>query len=128
MMTLTRLIRGVLLLAAFASLGIMVYAADLSHPLLWLLSLVFGAWVVSPYWFLFNTSLKGEPNLVREIAVLLLSIGLACFGLSIYYDGFFVHLDAQNGLLFLFIPLWQWVAVGVVLGGLSFWMNRKRDI
>ncbi len=127
-MTLSFLIRGVLLVAALASLGIMVYSADLSHPLLWLVSLVFGAWVVSPYWFLFRTLSKGEPNLVRERAVLLLSIGLACFGLSIYYDGFFVHLDAQNGLLFLFIPLWQWVAVGLVLWGLNFWRNRTRDI
>lgn len=28
-----------------------------------------------------------------------------------YVDAMFVHTDAQSGLLFLFMPFWQWIAV-----------------
>jgi len=39
------------------------------------------------------------------------------YGLSIYYKGFFgEYIDAQNALLFAFVPVFQWVGVVFVLG------------
>ena len=35
-------------------------------------------------------------------------------GVYIYHDGFYRHLDAQNGLLFIFIPIYQNVFIIVV--------------
>ena len=37
------------------------------------------------------------------------SLLLVLFGVGAIFDGFFMYLDAQNGLLFIFIPLWQLV-------------------
>lgn len=118
---------GVLVVAAIACLGIVVHAADLSYPLLWLLTAAFGAWVVSPYCFMFLASRKEKPNAIYDGVILATSIGLAVFGFSIYYDGFFVHLDAQNSLLFLFIPLWQWVGAAAIVWLLGLWQKRNRS-
>lgn len=40
-------------------------------------------------------------------------VGASCIGVGgalAYYDATFVHIDAQNGLVFLFVPLYQWLA------------------
>lgn len=79
-----------------------------------------GAWAASPY--------VGLAALVAWATKDRLSLGivtvgcliLVAFGLFAFIDGFYFHLDAQNGLLFLFVPFWQWggLIVMAAIGGL----------
>jgi hypothetical protein len=73
-------------------------------------ALPFAAWALGPY--------AGYALLVfgaeRPAAASLGAVAGTLFGTFAYYDGFFVHVGAQNALLFLFIPLWQWVGFGGV--------------
>jgi hypothetical protein len=51
--------------------------------------------------------------------VLISSFAVVIFGAVIYFDAFIVHLDAQSALVFLFVPLYQLLAVAALLGALA---------
>jgi len=51
---------------------------------------------------------------------------LVCGSTFLYYNAFFVHLDALNGLLFLFLPPWQ-VAFIIVVFIICKIMDNKQD-
>jgi len=52
------------------------------------------------------------------------TIAVAGFALYIYTVAFFVKPDPQSGLVFLFIPLWQWIGALVGLG--VAWLIERR--
>ena len=61
----------------------------------------------------------------RVFAVAAVVIGLV--GVYAYVDAAFLHPDAQGGLVFLFMPLVQWIAVMCLLAvcvGLRHWSRR----
>jgi len=55
------------------------------------------------------------------------TIAVSGFALYIYTVAFFVKPDAQSGLVFLFIPLWQWIAALVGLG-VSWLLERRKPV
>ncbi|MGE0373477.1 MAG: hypothetical protein AB7Q01_16580, partial [Gammaproteobacteria bacterium] len=71
------------------------------------------SWALSPYaWFYFSSYWqKRHPRLIRWRLALALMLGVG--GLCLYVDAVFIHLDAQGALVFLFIPLYQWVGIGL---------------
>ena len=103
------------ILASVVTFGIMLYAGEPSSIEWWFAALFFAAWGVSPYACLAIISVRVREKGVASLVSLIGVCALAGFGLYAYLDGFFVHLDAQNGLLFVFIPFLQWV--GCVLVG-----------
>jgi len=75
-------------------------------------------WAVSPIVVLAGVATKFESRCGRAIDFILLAAVcvLASSGVAVYQVGFFGgHPDAQSGLLFVFVPLYQWLAVAVVL-------------
>src|SRR5581483_8927675 len=123
--SMTSAARGVQAVAAVVSLAVMLYNADLASALQVALSVVFAAWVAAPYWYLYRQTLK-PPDRRRSVALFIVSVACAGFGLSVFMDAFVVHrnLDPQIGLLFLFIPLWQLLGSNVAMSLVNRWLVR----
>ena len=82
--------------------------------------LAFAAWVAVPYVAMFFLSLMFLPKFRWPVAIgLLLPI---LFGVVTYAGG---GGDGQDGLMFIFIPIWQ-LAYLVLLGGVLFWIHWRR--
>ncbi len=43
----------------------------------------------------------------KLIALLVAAVIAGAFGVGVIIDAFYFHIDAQSGLVFIFIPLWQ---------------------
>ena len=95
---------------AFLILAVLVTVGISGHAGGWKSGPVdpFTLWAVSPYgaFALLCLAVRNRPIAARISAVG--SILAAAFGMVALIDGFFFHLDAQNGLLFIFVPLYQW--------------------
>lgn len=111
------------LMMAIATAGLVLKLADVTvgtSPFL-LLAL---AWCVSPY-ALIGLVLR-KPWACTEASLVAFATTLAISGLALYtYTvAFFVKPDPQSGLVFLFMPLWQWA--GVLAGlGVAWLMERR---
>ena len=102
-------------MAALASIGLTITAADLDAPATRVLGLIFAAWVAAPYVVLLHATTRSAADALHGWVLLLATIALAAFGLAIYYDAMFVHLDPQSGIVFLVVPVWQMIAAGAVV-------------
>ena len=40
---------------------------------------------------------------------------ITVFGIVLYVDAVFIHIDAQGALVFLFLPAYQWFAAGILV-------------
>lgn len=104
---------AVLLLGVVITLSIMAYAAQgdsLFSPVM----LGFAAWAMAPYLLLFySTRFLTSARVSWVIFVSILAI--VCLGVFIYIDAFFIHLDPQSGLVFIFIPIYQLILSGIIL-------------
>jgi hypothetical protein len=77
------------------------------------------AWVAAPFLLLLVAVFLAAS--ARTVKVVLASSAmLALFGISFYWDAMFLHVDAQVGLIFLFVPFYQLVAVAIILIGVIF--------
>lgn len=102
--------------AAVATLALMAWAASWSWSgLAFMVSLM--AWCVSPYVPLGFASRKPRASRRSAIALLVTVVLVAAFAAIVYVDAFFIHLDAQGALVFLFVPVVQWVGAlfGIVV-------------
>ena len=92
------------------SLGFITMSTSLS-----LTALGFIAWAVSPYLYLAVLA-KLVPRKLSIYATLILALLVAGFGISVIIDATFIHSDAQGGLIYIFVPLWQWafLVIGTV--------------
>ncbi|PCJ35519.1 MAG: hypothetical protein COA75_10200 [Cellvibrionales bacterium] len=75
-------------------------------------ALGFIGWAVSPYVYL-AVMVKILSNRTSINAVFMMSILVGGFGVWMLADAMFIHVDAQGGLVFILVPLWQWVALFV---------------
>ncbi|WP_372016584.1 hypothetical protein [Pseudoxanthomonas sp. 10H] len=85
-------------------------------------------WAVSPLagMALAARLLRGSPLAWRVFAAG--AAVIAIVGLVAYVDAAFVHIDAQGGLVFVFMPLWQWLAtigLGLVCGLVRLWKRPR---
>jgi hypothetical protein len=49
---------------------------------------------------------------LRQLIVLFFgSAGTVAFGIAMLFDGFFVHTDPRNRVIFWVVPLYQWIAL-----------------
>ncbi|MEE9523684.1 MAG: hypothetical protein V3V59_02920 [Thermodesulfovibrionales bacterium] len=116
-------------LASVITLSLMVYAGQgWEQGIVWWLGfLAFGIWAISPYCFMTISHYLLINNNKQSIVFLVSSILIILFGMFIYYDGFFIHIDAQSALLFIFIPLYQWIGCGISLGLAKLISREKRS-
>lgn len=68
-------------------------------------------WVMVPYIALSSILLKMKHTLRQLIVLFFGSAGVVAFGIFTLFDGFFVHLDPRNKVIFIVVPLYQWLAV-----------------
>lgn len=115
MMLAQRIISILLIGSAVYTLGLMIYVGSGWEQITDLLfDIVFGVWAVAPYCYLLVRNRKQSES-IRELLILLIgSVLITVLGLFVLYDGFFIHPDAQSGLLFIFIPVYQWIGCGII--------------
>jgi hypothetical protein len=70
-----------------------------------------GLWLMAPYAGMSAMVVKLKHSLRQEIVMLFGSLGIVAFGISILFEGFFVHNDPRSWILYVLIPLYQWIAV-----------------
>jgi hypothetical protein len=72
------------------------------------------AWAQAPYLILMIANLF---RLFNKITLLVVSGIITIFGIAVLVDGLYFHIDAQNALLFLIVPVYQAGAavVGIIL-------------
>jgi hypothetical protein len=125
--TLRGVLRAVLGFAMLATLAIFFHAIELREIMAIIVAPLFASWCVLPYGLLWWRTGGRTVGKVEAGLLLLTATVAAVFGLSIYAQAFlFPKPDAQAGLLFVFIPLWQ--AAGVMLGvGAAAWIGARLD-
>lgn len=81
------------------------------------LILVFGLWALGPYAALGLMAATPRRYAAALAVSLLGAIPPVAFGSWAYVEAFHVNLDAQSGIVFVFVPLlqWGWVALIFVL-------------
>lgn len=113
-----KIVRGLLLYllsggAAF-SLEVLVYVdKGWTQGLSWWLTyfLGIGLWLIAPYAGMSSLVVKLKHTLRQEIVLLFGSLGMVVFGITILFDGFFVHRDPRSWILYILVPLYQWIAM-----------------
>jgi len=95
---------------------IMLHAGDPSSADWWKGMIRFFGWACLPYGILlfFNNIYRGVFK--KDLILLITTIVVTIFAVLILIDSFFIHIDAQSGLVFLFLPVYQ--AVAACIGGL----------
>ena len=68
-------------------------------------------WLMAPYLGLSSILLKMKHTLRQLVVLFFGSAGVAAFGIVMLFDGFFIHVDPRNKVLFWVVPLYQWLAV-----------------
>jgi hypothetical protein len=124
--------RLVALSAALITLILMIYmaqpwGANSAYQNLsgyaWLLG--FAVWATLPYVviiFLAGRALQSQAHkLLVVISAFLISLG----GVALYIDAAFLHRDPQGALVFIAVPLYQWIILGL-LTGCHFFLNKKQ--
>ena len=109
--------RAIALGSAVATIGFMAWVADWSsNPSILAFMIGLLAWCVSPYASIAVVARKPRASASSAIALLATALVVAGFAAVVYVDAFFIHLDAQGGLVFLFVPIVQWMgaAIGIV--------------
>ncbi len=71
-----------------------------------------GIWLMAPYAGLSALVVKMKHTLRQQIVLLFGSLGIVIFGISILFEGFFVHTDPRSWILYVLIPIYQGIAVG----------------
>ncbi len=103
----------VLVVAVIITISIIVRAADWATLLLIPVLLGFSAWAMVPYLVLFFSARLPTSSKVSWV-VFCATLVIVCMGVFIYIDAFFVHLDPQSGLVFIFVPLYQLILAGIM--------------
>ncbi len=126
---LARAIRLIAVFAAAASLGIMGYAGDFSS--IWIILPFFGfaAWVSGPYAVVWLAAGKLRSDVVASGVLALGLVGGAGLGVYAYAATFLFNSspDAQDGLIYLFVPLYQHGAM-LLIYAVAFTVRRLRRV
>lgn len=100
----------------FAVFVMCIRAGEPEHAWWWLVMIPFTVWIASPVLGGLWLARRFEREAVRLLFLLLIAIvAMAGFALQ-WYTMFIGPSDALNALILLFVPLYQWVAVGLSFG------------
>jgi hypothetical protein len=125
-------IRLIAISAALITLTLMIYMArpwgdNYAYQSLsgyaWLLG--FAVWAIPPYLmilFLVRKAFASRANnFVVIVGVLIISLG----GVALYVDAALLHRDPQGALVFIAVPLYQWIIIGLLIG-IHFFLRKKQ--
>ncbi len=116
--------RFTLIIIILASLITITIGFDTSDNPLSASSLGFIGWSVIPYIYLSLMNRKvSEKRAV--MSVLIVALLTAAFGVWAFVDAAFIHGDAQSGLAWPVIPLWQLIFLGIASVPV-YYLNRKK--
>ena len=73
----------------------------------------FIGWAITPYMFLAVITKLVSHN-VSSIIIAALAFIVGGLGIWGFVDAIFIHPDAQGGLAFIVVPLWQWALLLLV--------------
>ncbi len=107
-------------LGPLGTLAICLGVTDLGSPM----SYAFILWAVSPFAAIFAATRKPRGSTAASVVRLVATLVITAFGLSTLHHGFFVKPDPQSGLLFIFVPLYQWAAF-VVAFLMAYLLDRR---
>jgi hypothetical protein len=126
-------IRLIALSAALITLTLMIYLArpwgdNYAYQSLsgyaWLLG--FAVWAILPYLmilFLVRRAFQSQENkLIVMMGALIIAIG----GVALYVDAALLHRDPQGALVFIAVPFYQWIILGL-LAGFHFLLSQKQS-
>jgi len=97
----------VLLLGFLTTLGFMLYAGEPSKSTWWLFFVPFAGWAGAPYAITGLAVRRSAASRASQVVLLLTAIALTGFGCSMLYTAFVTHIDAQSGIVFVFLPVYQ---------------------
>ena len=114
------------------TLALMLYASEPWHADLgrWALVLPFAALSVSPYLVLARLARGLADDAAKSRVLLGVTLLVTAPALWIYWQGFLIEPDPQSGLLFVFLPIYQFIAGAVA--GMATWLfvlaSRRRRV
>ena len=126
------IIRQVALAAALITLTLMIYMArpwgdNYAYQSLsgyaWLLG--FAVWVILPYLMLLFLARKAFASQTNNYVVIIGALVISLGGVALYVDAAWLHPDPQGALVFIAVPLYQWIILGLI-AGIYFLLSRKQ--
>lgn len=122
----SRWTRFVLLASAALTVGFMLYASrpweNGAAALLFLP--LFGLWALAPYYGLHQLSREAAGSRAAGLLVFAAAVLAGASAAWLQFTAFVTRPDPQSGLLYVFLPVYQWIFVAV-LNGIVAWMARR---
>lgn len=117
---------ALLALGLLATLGAMLYAGQ-PRSWRWLVGVSgFAGWAALP-WLACGFAVRWLSRSRAASALMLAASALLCAATAwLLVDTLFVHIDAQGGLVFLFLPVWQLVALAPCVGA-ALWLRGRAN-
>lgn len=119
-----RLLYAALIVCYVITLGCMLYAGEPAAFDWWKVAVFFFVWTGVPYLALAFTGSKLAGAGASRSIVTVGAIVLGIFGLVLLWHSLVVEPDAQGGLVFVALPLFQ--LVGVIPLALAAWLVERR--
>lgn len=108
----------------------MIKAGDVGNFVWWIGFAIFFLWASIPFVTLFYLSKKQYHSPLELIPLVIAALMLVFSNSKILYMAFVTHLDPQSGLVFIFLPIYQFLFLSVFIG-ISFIikkvLTRKND-
>jgi len=83
---------------------------------------IFLAWAVSPYLYFLDFARRGRITAPGALFTLIAALLVCCGGVFLLVDAAFMHMDAQSGLVIVVLPVYQWLAIGILYGITRIWI------
>jgi len=80
-------------------------------------------WLVAPYIYI-SALISITTNRMTLRVILIISSILGCLGTWVFVDALYLNVDAQGGLVLLFVPVWQ-LAI-LMLTTIPIYLSRKQ--
>ena len=109
------------------ALYVMIDAGEPEALSWWFLFVPFALWAVAPVVYLAKLLVK-RSNDYRRWPISIVLGAISTFSVYIYYDLFYVHLDALNGVAFIFFPMLFWVLIGALTASLAVFDRRAHRL
>ena len=131
----SKLGRLIIISATIFTIAIMVYAAqpwgdNYAYKTYsdYLTLIGYMLWAISPYFMLAIISHGFRYHPAASLTALVGIVLIVLASAALLIDTFFVHIDAQGGLIFLFLPIPQWLAalfLGIICLIVSKFIKKK---
>ena len=85
----------------------------------------FTGFAVSPYAYLFFRSAPKTETALTQWLFVGIGIAITVLGIAIIYDATIISIDAQSGIVFFIIPIYQWIVLIATRWGFRAFLRRR---